>query len=353
MIRVLLVDDSALALHILQRLLAASPDIQVVGTAADGREALELLPVLNPDVICTDLHMPVMNGMALTRAVMAESPRPILVVSLSVEPNSPNVFRLLEAGAVDVYPKPSDILNADQEKLARELVSKIRIVAGVHVFRRNEPERQRKAPPLPPPSVSARPIRLVAIGASTGGPQALRAILSALPADFPAPVVCVQHIGDTFLPEMVKWLAEVCPLPLCEAAGGQLPQAATVYFAPAGAHLVFDEAGRFVSSDAPPSEGHRPSITVTMKAVARRFGADAIGVLLTGMGRDGADGMLEIAAAGGITIAQDEASSVVYGMPREAMALGAVRHQLSLDEIAPILTALAGRRGTPVAKGKP
>jgi two-component system, chemotaxis family, protein-glutamate methylesterase/glutaminase len=189
MIRVLLVDDSAIALHILQRLLSGFSDIQVAGTAANGKEALELVPALNPDVICTDLHMPGMDGLEFTRAVMNKYPRPILVVSVSVEADSPNVFRLLEAGAVDVYPKPRAILDADQEKLARELASKIRILAGVHVFRR---AGAAKHAPTPPPRVSLpphAPVRIVAIGASTGGPQALREILSHLPADFPAPVL--------------------------------------------------------------------------------------------------------------------------------------------------------------------
>jgi two-component system chemotaxis response regulator CheB len=340
MIRVLLVDDSPMALHILQSLLSLSPDIQVVGTASDGVEALHLLPALNPDVICTDLHMSGMDGLELTRTVMNKYPRPILVVSVSVEPDSPNIFRLLEAGAVDVYPKPRAILEADHEKLARELSKKIRILAGVHVHRRVAAAT--RAPPPPPISLPPHaPVRMVAIGASTGGPQALREILSNLPAVFPAPVVCVQHIGGDFLSGMLKWLAEVSPLPMRKAAQGEVPQAGVVYFAPEEAHLEFDDRGRFALSAAPPCDGHRPSATVTLQAAARRFGAGAVGVLLTGMGRDGAEGMVDIAAAGGVTIAQDEASSVVYGMPREAVALGAVQHVLPLEQIAPALAALA------------
>ncbi|MDP2810020.1 MAG: chemotaxis-specific protein-glutamate methyltransferase CheB [Rhodocyclaceae bacterium] len=343
MIRVLLVDDSPIALHVLQRLLSSAPDIQVAGTAANGREALDLLPALNPDVICTDLHMPVMNGLELTRAVMAGQPRPILVISVSVEPGSPNVFRLLEAGAVEVYPKPRAILDADQEKLARELASKIRIVAGVHVFR-HAGAATRASPPPPPALPPHVPVRIVAIGASTGGPLALREILSRLPAGFPAPVVCVQHIGEGFLSEMVAWLAEVSPLPVKKAAHGEAPQAGVVYFAPNGDHLEFDDDGRFALTQAPPCDGHRPSATVTLRAAARRFGAGAVGVLLTGMGRDGAEGMADIAAAGGVTLAQDEASSVVYGMPRAAVELGMVRHVLPLEQIAPALAALANSR---------
>ncbi len=352
MIRVLLVDDSPIALHILQRLLSRAPDIQVVGTASDGREALDLLPALNPDVICTDFHMRGMDGLEFTRAVMNRYPRPILVVSVSVEPDSPNVFQLLEAGAVDVYPKPRAILDADEDKLIRELASKIRIVAGVHVFRRPATAPRVPLPP-PVPLPTHAPVRIVAIGASTGGPQALREILSHLPADFPVPLVCVQHIGGDFLSGMVAWLAEASPLPVRIAAQDEIPQAGVVNFAPADSQLEFDERGRFSLSDAPPCNGHRPSVTVTLRAVARRFGAGAAGVLLTGMGRDGAEGMADIAAAGGVTIAQNEASSVVYGMPREAVALGAVQHLLPLEQIAPTLATLAkNRNGASVASGK-
>lgn len=346
MIRVLLVDDSPIALNILRRLLSRSPEIQVVGTAADGREALERVQDLNPDVICTDLHMPRMDGLELTRAVMEGSPRPILVVSASMEPGSPNVFRVLEAGAVDVYPKPRGIVGGEMDKLSRELAGKIRVLSGVRVFRRRN--HQPAAGPSPKSAVPPRPrspLRMVVIGASTGGPQALRAILTRLPADYPLPVACVQHIGAGFLSELLAWLAEACPLAVREAAHGEAPRAGTVYFAPEDVHLEWDEGGRFALSMAAPLDGHRPSATVTMRAAARRFGAGTAGVLLTGMGRDGADGLASIAAAGGVTIAQDEASCTVYGMPKAAVELGAVQHLLALEQIAPVLESLANSRG--------
>ncbi|MFZ2162496.1 MAG: chemotaxis-specific protein-glutamate methyltransferase CheB [Sideroxyarcus sp.] len=344
MIRVLLVDDSAIALHIMQRLLSNSSGIQVVGTAANGSEALALLPELNPDVICTDMHMPVMDGLEFTRVVMNKYPRPILVVSVSVEPDSPNIFRMLEAGAVDVYPKPRAILEADQDKFARELASKIRILAGVHVFRRTATVKPVR-PSLPHLSLAPHaPVRIVVIGASTGGPQALREILSRLPVNFPAPVVCVQHIGSDFLTDMVAWLAESTPMPVLKADRGVLPQAGTVYFAHGDANLELDDGGRFLLTLSPPCDGHRPSVTVAMRAAARHYGAGVAGVLLTGMGRDGADGMADIAAAGGVTIAQDEASSVVYGMPKAAVELRAALHVLPIEQIAPALVALANNR---------
>jgi two-component system chemotaxis response regulator CheB len=342
MIRVLLVDDSPLVLHILQSLLMRSSEIQVVGTACNGREALELIPSLNPDVICTDLHMPVMDGLELTREVMCRYPCPILVVSISVEPGSSNVFRLLEAGAVDVYPKPQNILNGDMDSLAAELIGKIRILAGVRVFRRRHNVHDvPAAKPVVLPRPQLQP-RMVVIGASTGGPQAFREILAHLPAVFRLPVVCVQHIGSNFLSEMVTWLDEVSPLPLRKAIQGESPQPGRIYFAPEDTHLELDNSGRFTLSTAATFDGHRPSVTVTMRAAARYFGSGTIGVLLSGMGRDGADGMASIAAAGGITIAQDEASSVVYGMNRQAVELGAVQQILPLEQIAPALAVLAG-----------
>jgi two-component system, chemotaxis family, protein-glutamate methylesterase/glutaminase len=345
MIRVLLIDDSPIVLHTLQRLLSRSPEIQVVGTAANGKEGLDLIPALNPDVISTDLHMPVMNGLEFTREVMAKYPRPILVISVSVEADSPNVFKLLEAGAVDVFTKPRAIQDTHSDELADELARRIRILAGVKVFRRRNGAKYSEAAPSVVLRRSPSPSRIVVIGASTGGPQALRDILSRLPASFPLPIVCVQHIGSTFLSGMVAWLAEVCRLPVRKASHGEIPQPGIIYFAPEDAHLEFDGNGCFKLSTEPPVGGHRPSVSVTMRAAARCFGGDTVGILLTGMGRDGADGMASIAAAGGITLAQDEASSVVYGMPREAVALGAVQYLLPLDQIVPTLDELVNNGG--------
>ena len=343
-IRVLLVDDSPLVLNFLRRLLSRSPEIQVVGTAANGKEGLHMVLTLNPDVVCTDLHMPVMDGLEFTRAVMSTFPCPILVVSVSVDPGSANVFQLLEAGAVDVFPKPRSIIDTDFDAVASDLASKIRILAGVKVFRRRNIAHVAaisKPAELPLPQFQPR---MLVIGGSTGGPQALREILAYLPATFRLPLVCIQHIGSSFLSEMVTWLAEVSTMPVRKAIQGELPQPGVIYFAPENAHLEFDNGGRFTLSLADPVDGHRPSVTVTMRSAAHCFGAGTVGVLLTGMGRDGADGMASIAAAGGITIVQDEATCVVYGMPKEAVALGAAQHILPLDNIAPALVTLANNQ---------
>ncbi len=350
MIRVILVDDSPMALHVLQSLLRrCNNDIEVIGTATNGKEALALLPELKPDVICTDLHMPVMNGLELTRAVMASQPTPILVISVSVQPDSMNVFQLLEAGAIDVILKPRDILAADQDKLARNLAAKIRILAGVHVFRnkpKNSVTNQRYWRMDPSSDHIRLPAKIVVIGASTGGPQTLNAIMRELPKTFPTPIVCVQHIGADFLTELVLWLAKTTPLPIALADHGQMPRNGHIYFAPAHNHLTFDDLGRFALSDTPAYDGHRPSITVAMKSAAQCYGAATVGVLLTGMGCDGATGMAEIVAVGGVTIAQDEASSVIYGMPQAAVAAGGARHILALDRIAPALLYITRKVGT-------
>jgi len=346
MIRVLLVDDSPLALYVLERILARTPDIRVVGTALNGREALSLVASFSPDVICLDLHMPVMNGLEFIRAIMTSTPRPILVVSISVEPGGAGVFELLEAGAVDVLAKPG-LLDAENQRFAAEFVDKVRVVAGVRVFRRRQCVAG--APPAMEP-MPAVPPALAVLGASTGGPQALKQILGALPAGFPLPLVCVQHIGGEFLPEMLAWLGQTTPLAIRQARAGEYPEPGSVHFPPADRHLEFDRAGRFLLTCRPPFGGHRPSVTVSMEAAARQFGAGAVGVLLTGMGRDGADGLASIAKAGGLTIAQDKATSVVFGMPGEAVAIGAARHVLPLEQIAPALIALV-KRGTKASNG--
>ncbi len=339
-IRVLLVEDSPTCLAILQRMLSTSPDIEMVGTAKHGKDALDLIPKVDPSVICTDLEMPVMNGLEFTKEVMARDPRPILVVSNYVQhEDTENVFRLLEVGAVDVFPKPRGGNEADLQLLTEELVLKIKVLSGVHVIRRRAVRPQPVAPSreLPPSSKKARAYRLLLIGASTGGPQALHSLLAQFPAEFPLPLVCVQHVSTGFLQALVEWLSGSCQVKVKVAEPGEAPAAGTVYFPVERKHLELDQEGRFVVSAAPPIEGHRPSVDITFKSAARVHGDGAIGVLLTGMGRDGAEGLLAIAEAGGVTIAQDEQTSVVFGMPQEAIKLGAASQVLPLGEIAPAL----------------
>jgi len=352
-IKLLLVEDSPVVTIVLKRIFESSPDIQVVGTACNGLEGLELIPKLQPQVICTDLNMAPMNGLEFTEEVMKKYPLPILVISASVQANdTQNVFQVLKAGALDVFPKPMGGLVSDYDRLANQLIAKVKILSGVKVFTRHqkkmplEDNQILKINQAPVPNykfsnenVKSSTIKVLAIGASTGGPQALYAIISKLPASFPVPIICVQHISEGFLQGLVDWLGNESKLPVKIAAFGELPQAGTVYFPPEKRHLELDSQGRFVYSEAAHAAGHCPSVTVTFKSVANFYSRAAAGVLLTGMGRDGADGMLAIARQGGLTIAQDEASCIVFGMPKEAIALGAAQYVLPISAIAPLLLA--------------
>ncbi len=368
-IKLLVVDDSPVALILLKRMFATCPEIEVVGTAKNGLEALKLIPQVQPDVICTDLHMASMNGLELTREVMQKDPRPILVISRSVQADDPqNIFQLLEAGAVDIFPKPENGLTSSYDAIQQELINRIKVLSGVKVFTRrlsqtnnikqnngqqlfpkNIQDKVVKTPIVSVPQTipkyprsSKKIIKVLAIGASTGGPQALKTVLGDLPSNFPVPIICVQHISHGFLTGLVNWLDHECKLPVKIAISGQFPQTGVIHFPPEEHHLELDNRGRFLCSKTPAIGGHCPSITVTLKSVANFYGFSAAGVLLTGMGRDGADGMLAISQTGGLTIAQDEASSVVFGMPKEAIALGAAKYILPINDISPMLLNYIG-----------
>jgi two-component system chemotaxis response regulator CheB len=351
-IRVLLIEDSQVTLVILRRILSSSPQIKVVGEARTGLEALEMIPKIQPDVICTDLHMPQMDGLEFTSEVMTLYPRPILVISSWVqEEDAPHVFQLLEAGALDIFPKPSAGLTTEDKLLNQELINKIQILAGVKVFKK---KRKSSSPVKSLETFSSKSYvkpEIVVIGASTGGPQTINELFAQLPSNFPVPVICVQHICFGFLQGFIDWLSSSCRLPIQMAKPGQIPKPGTIYFPPEQQHLELDERGRFICSDSPPLDGHRPSVTVTFKSVAKFYGRATVGILLTGMGRDGAEGMQCIAQAGGLTIAQDEATSVIFGMPKEAIDLGAAKLVLPIHAIAPRLLELLQKQFPLSGKG--
>ena len=341
-IRVLIVEDSPIALTILKRILDSSPDIEIVGTASTGQEGLALIPTSQPDVICTDFFMPKMNGLEFTAQVMVDYPRPILVVSASVqEDDTHRIFQLLEAGAVDILPKPKAGLDAENMLLKQALINKVRILSGVKVFKKKQPSANRQIRRQTSVSASVHNNhKILAVGASTGGPLALQNLFNNLPRHFPLPIVCVQHISQGFLQGLLDWLGATSKLSIRIALAGERPEPGTIYFPPERQHLTLDHRGRFVYSQAIPGDGHCPSVTTLFSSVAQVYGRKAIGVLLSGMGRDGADGMKAIADAGGMTIAQDEATSVVFGMPKEAIALGAASQVLPMDAIAPAVLQL-------------
>ena len=354
MIKVLLVEDSPIALNVLKRMIDSDPEMRVVGTARTGQDAMGLLPKLKPNMICTDLFMPRMDGLEFTQQVMATQPTPILVISAGVgSEDKNNVFSLLEAGAVDVFPKPSGGQIEDYEAQKDKLLQKIRVLAGVKVFtKRNKgiqlPGKQKEPLTMPPvgnrisPKFT-RPIEIVAIGASTGGPQAFQEILAKIPLTFPVPILCVQHISQGFLEGFIRWLDQSCPIPIQIAKTGEKPQAGRVYFPPDRQHLRLDSQGRFICLEGPPVDSHCPSVTVLFQNVAQRFGAASVGILLTGMGRDGATGLADLKAKGAYTIAQDEASSIVFGMPQEAIKLDAAKVVLPLPDIADHLLGIMAK----------
>lgn len=317
------------------------PRIDVCGTAHDGIEALALIPRLMPDVVCTDLHMPGMSGLEFTREVMARHPLPILVLSVAVQREQVgNIFDMLEAGAIDIVAKPRGGLRQPSEEVGAELVRKIKVVAGVVALRRHRRPCATVAP-APSPPVTATPRRtmprIVGIAASTGGPQAIEAILGRLPATFPAPLLCIQHIAEGFMDGLVDWLARTSRIAVRIAEEGSVPLPATAYFAPDGMHLEIDRCGRMRCSREERGKIHHPSADLALGSIARTYGRDAVGVVLTGMGRDGVLGLGEISAAGGVTIAQDMASCAVFGMPQAAIAAAAARIVLPLGQIAPAL----------------
>ncbi|MBF0282628.1 MAG: chemotaxis-specific protein-glutamate methyltransferase CheB [Zetaproteobacteria bacterium] len=343
-VRVILVDDSLVALAMFKKILADAPSIEVVGVASNGQDGLLLVERFHPQVICTDYHMPIMDGLEFTRQVMARFPTPILALSISFQPDQTHkIFKMLEAGAVDVMAKPLAGINKFGCDESKELVRKIMILAGVHViplrkFTHISPpvvEALRQEPTIYPYSTS-----IIAMGASTGGPQAIFEILKKIPADFPVPIVCVQHISEGFIDGMIAWLNHLCSVCVCAAKEGETPQAGHVYFPRDGQHLTLDRKGAFAYENLPPVSGHKPSISVTFSSLRDYYHQGVTGVLLTGMGRDGVDGLRDIFAAGGMTIAQNQMSSVVFGMPKVAIEEGVVRLVLSIETIGERLIAL-------------
>jgi two-component system chemotaxis response regulator CheB len=330
-IRVLVADDSELFRELLVRVVVAEPGFEVVAVAADGNAAASLARSARPDVITMDLNMPDADGFSGIARIMAETPTPILV--LTANPEEAVGFRALSLGALDILEKPQ--ATTDLDEYGQLLRSRLRLLAGVKVIRHLRGLRERRSAA---PRAAARP-DLVAIGASLGGPRALATLLRGLPADFPVPVAVVQHIADGFTEGLASWLGTESRLDVREAVDGAPLRAGRVLLAPTGRHLlVADGVARL--SDAPPVDTFKPSVTPLFASAARVYGARACGVLLTGMGRDGAEGLRAIKDAGGPTIAQDEATSAVFGMPRAAIELGAVDRVLPLDDIPRALVEL-------------
>jgi len=344
-IRVLVAEDSLFARSVLVKILETDPGIKVVGVARNGQEAVDLVRALRPDVVTMDIRMPVLDGFQATQMIMAENPTPILVISASVGGEDLKIsFNAIQAGALDIIEKPAGNLQSGYEKLGAEIVRRVRMVAEIRVFRHISPQLQR---PLSwkPPAGAGRPLEYaVAIGASTGGPSALLTILQALPAGFPAPVFITQHISEGFGRGCAEWLGRNSALEVKVAEGGERVRAGVVYFAPDRGLLELLD--RYSVSVRPQrARAERGTIDTMISSVAETWRERAIGVLLTGMGNDGVEGLRRVKALGGRTVAQDEKTSVVWGMPRAAAEARVTDQILALEEVAPALLRLVA---TPV-----
>lgn len=352
-IRVLIVDDSALVRSLLTEMLGSARDIEVVGVAADAHAARDKIKRLNPDVLTLDVEMPRMDGITFLRNLMRLRPMPVVMVSSLTERGADVTLDALALGAVDYLSKPKIDLAATLTDYRDELIEKVRTAALASV-RALTSQRSALAPrpnhsadavlaKAPGPKQLRTTDRIIAIGASTGGTEAIKEVLTRLPPDSPG-VVITQHIPKAFSGPFARRMNDCCPLTVCEAEDGQHILAGHAYIAPGDRHLlVVRDGARYVCrlDDGVPVNRHKPSVDVLFRSVAQNAGRNAIGALLTGMGKDGARGLKEMLENGSQTIAQDEATSVVWGMPGEAVALGAAQHVVALESVAARLRQLA------------
>ncbi len=340
-IRVLIVDDSALVRSLLAEIVNREPDMEAIGAAPDPLVAREMIRTSNPDVLTLDVEMPRMDGLDFLERLMRLRPMPVVMVSTLTERGAEVTLRALELGAVDFVAKPRIGIAGGMQELAREITDRIRAAA------QSKPRRRAAAPPAAPhgfAAVKPRPAsysrlsteKLIAIGASTGGTEAIREVLTPLPADCPA-VLITQHMPPGFTRSFAQRLDSLCRITVSEAENGERVLPGHAYIAPGGRHMRLARSGSnyvVALDDGEPVNRHRPSVDVLFRSVAANAGPNALGVMLTGMGKDGAAAMLEMKRAGSFTIAQDEASCIVFGMPKEAIALGAVDEVLPLARIA-------------------
>lgn len=360
MINVLIVDDSEVARASLQRILESDPDIRVIGVAENGAEAVKFVERQKPDVITMDVNMPKMNGHEATKRIMETTPVPIVVVSASYDKNDvKHSFMAVEAGAVAIIEKPYGLGHPGHQEAARILINTVKLMSEVKMVRRWI-KAERPGPAVSAPGAQplqeahaermvSKKINIVAIGASTGGPLVLQTLLAGIGKAFPAPVAVVQHIAHGFLDGMVTWLNQTTGQKVHVAADGEFLLPGNVYFAPDDFQMGIEKSGVVRLSKAIPENGIRPSVSYLFRSVAEAYGSEAAAVLLTGMGKDGAEELKLLKDAGAVTIAQDMESSVVYGMPGEAVRIGGASYVLPPDKISTALKNLLRHEGGPRA----
>jgi two-component system chemotaxis response regulator CheB len=346
-IRVLVVDDSPFMCKVLQQIINSDPQLEVVGQGRDGRDGVALAESLRPDVITMDINMPHVDGLQATELIMSQHPRPIVIVSSESREGAASTLKALDLGAIDFVPKPSSGIDLDMNTVREELTRKLKLAAKVRVVRTATRSKLAVAA-MPAASGGASANYAVAaqnggkspivvVAASTGGPAAVTRVVSSLPKDFLAAVILVLHMPVTFTKQFTLQLGETSALPVKEAEANEAPQPGTIYVCPGSHHLRLSMGGKFSLDSGPRIEGYRPCADVAFETVAAYARPLAIGVVMTGMGNDAAKGAKAIKAAGGYVIAQDEATSMIFGMPSEAIQAGAVDEVLPLDGIAPAL----------------
>jgi two-component system, chemotaxis family, protein-glutamate methylesterase/glutaminase len=350
-IRVLVVDDSALMRKLIPTILERDPSIEVIGTAMDGAFALKKIEEFHPDVVTLDLEMPRMDGIEALRLIMRRAPMPVIVFSTHSREGAYSTFKALALGAIDFVAKPRDAAAGHLDAIAVELIEKIKVAkrASGRKFRANVAV-ETKPPQKKSSGATLPPNRIVAIGISTGGPNALQYVLSQIPADFSATILVVQHMPEGFTEMFARRLDECCGLGVQEARSGDLLLAGRVLICPGNRHMVVRRMPRgdmAVLSDGPPVNGHRPSADVLFHSVAQEFTLTSVGVIMTGMGDDGAEGLGAIKAAGGMTVAQSEDTCVVSGMPRAAILKGYANKIVPLESLSAFLVGYCGSDRTP------
>jgi two-component system, chemotaxis family, protein-glutamate methylesterase/glutaminase len=348
--QVLVVDDSPLCRQLIVDAITRDPDIEVVGQAEDGEQAIRKVAELKPQVVTMDVDMPVLDGLSACERIMSETPTPILVLTADPRNQAPELtHRALAAGALALQVKPALDAGPEAWNLAREvkLLSTVKVIRHLRGVKKPPTGAFPNAGPASAPAlpevapVGASPVGLVVVASSTGGPQVVHKLVSELPADFPAPVLVVQHINAAFADSLVGWLGTSAKLKVRAAKDGDLLAPGTVLVAPSGSHLTIPSRGRVAVQPGEPKDGHLPSATLLLESAAKAYGKRAVGVILTGMGVDGVEGMAAIRAAGGKTLAQSQESCVVFGMPGAAIAKGVIDHVVHGDDVGRALVRLS------------